>query len=668
MKQDQLRFDSIWRRIKSDDYASKLEGQFRDSRDRLGELNNWGSLSWLYPHATATKLAHHYGLEHNARHFLDADAERERYRPSFRIASHVLHWGHLPLSYAGAEGALRAAHIDEGSRKVLEGIFDDVIKFGSLECNSDDHYEDCVKGVLTGEVPFDLYKWLSAWLLSKRWKKVWKAVKSISVSEMSETETRQKAIRALVCREDPGYELLDLCRLADYVPRDLQQAGTAWLTIDIEALWETSPLRSDRAQEWSLLEAARDYLEERFFLSPEAQLVHSLASRVVAQGLLNRGVTRENLLLLLEGVKGDQHYASFFTKYHRERLQAVQRTASSGSLNRIWTHIGTFGAVRIPDMSRLQAEDFFTGKTGSARLSYPMTANYSVLVEPERRGVIEPGASDHQAVAVSLHHRHEGELTPARPALDIAMEARRRQGRLLRDDVHEGVAGWLAKERTAIRDQNVRNAAGRALLEDDAAVRKQLEEISSLAMFSAERDFGGLGRWLAAISRRQRLPIFALGRAALSLPLSASRSKSGTELLEGLRDRAVVAASTGPGDIRGAALEAAVAAAELLSPDPCEQRMLIVGATALADEGQAIGEWDVLRIDLIKGGDWRLVAIESSLSYSSKKEVEDQEKLERLRKVLHKRFSDLCEYRTRFAFLEDGAMKYDDPGRGFTRT
>lgn len=139
-------------------------------------------------------------------------------------------------------------------------------------------------------------------------------------------------------------------------------------------------------------------------------------------------------------------------------------------------------------------------------------------------------------------------------------------------------------------------------------------------------------------------------------------------MLEGLRDRSIVAASTGPSDLQGAALEAAVAAAELLSPDPCEQRMLIVGATALADEGQAIGEWDVLRIDLIKGGDWRLVAIESSLSYNSKKEVEDQEKLEKLRKALHKRFSDLCEYRTRFAFLEDGAMKYDDPGRGFTRT
>jgi hypothetical protein len=164
------------------------------------------------------------------------------------------------------------------------------------------------------------------------------------------------------------------------------------------------------------------------------------------------------------------------------------------------------------------------------------------------------------------------------------------------------------------------------------------------------------------------MPAFGLGRTALSLPLNAARSKSGTALLDGLKRRAIEAASTGLADSPGSALEAAVAAAELLSADECEQRMLIVGATALANEGQAIGEWDVLRIDLLKGGDWRVVAIESSLSYNSKKEAEDQEKLERLRKSLHKRFSDLCEYRTRLAFLEDGNLRYDDPGRGFIRT
>jgi hypothetical protein len=62
----QMRFDPIWRRIKPDSFTSKLEGRFANRLARLDELNNWGVLAWLYPHASATKLAHHYGLEHNA--------------------------------------------------------------------------------------------------------------------------------------------------------------------------------------------------------------------------------------------------------------------------------------------------------------------------------------------------------------------------------------------------------------------------------------------------------------------------------------------------------------------------------------------------------------------------------------------------------------------------
>lgn len=84
------------------------------------------------------------------------------------------------------------------------------------------------------------------------------AVKPLIPPAVQEEEKiKRAAVRTLVCQEDTGYELLDLCRLADYVPRDLQQAGTAWLTVDIEALWETSPIRPDRAQEWNLLLAAK---------------------------------------------------------------------------------------------------------------------------------------------------------------------------------------------------------------------------------------------------------------------------------------------------------------------------------------------------------------------------------------------------------------------------
>jgi hypothetical protein len=135
-----------------------------------------------------------------------------------------------------------------------------------------------------------------------------------------------------------------------------------------------------------------------------------------------------------------------------------------------------------------------------------------------------------------------------------------------------------------------------------------------------------------------------------------------------MREAATETAGTGTGAYRGLALEAAVAADQMLSPDPCVQRMLIVGATALSSEGQPIGEWDVLRIDLIKGGDWRLVAIECSVTEAKSKEDEDRDKLERLRIALHKRFSDLAEYRTRLASVSGGQLQYQDASRGFVRT
>jgi hypothetical protein len=665
----QIRYDSIWRRIKGDDYAAKLEGQFRDSYERLGELNNWGSLGWLYPHATATKLAHHHGVEHNALHFLGVDEERERHRPSFRIASHTLHWGHLPLSYAGAEAVIRAIHVDPKARKVIDGIFQDVVDFGHLTCrNPEGHDEDCAETVLNGTEPFELYKWLSAWLLSKRWKKVWAAVRPLIPEDArDEANIKRAAVRTLVCREDTGYELLDLCRLADYVPRDLQQAGTAWLTVDIEALWETSPIRPDRAQEWNLLLAAKRYLEERFFVSPDAQLVHSLASRTIAQGLLNKGITRENLLNLLTASAGDAHYSRFLSEHYRRRLrEEVIRPTKLKTLHRSWSHIGTFDRVHIPAMSRLAAEDHFSKRVGTGRLSYPMTSNFSVLVQPESRGFLEPGSVESQRVAVTVHHRQESGLSAARPALDIALDVRRHQS-TLRREVPSSLAAWISNERIELRSRPLRDAAGRALAVDETRVRKQLAAIVKQAPFSPQRDLRGEGRTIARLLTRPKLPRLGVATRVLELPLSTTRSNAGKSLLEALRTQALAQAEDQSDPNQGASLEVAVAADQLLSEDDCSRRMLILGATALASEGQPIVEWDVWRLDLLKGGDWRLVAVECSITASTKKEEEDRAKLERLWNALHKRFSDLSEYRTLFSSATDGKLHYEDASRGFKR-
>ena len=372
-------------------------------------------------------------------------------------------------------------------------------------------------------------------------------------------------------------------------------------------------------------------------------------------------------MTLLTTATGDNYYAKWFTEYHRRRLQGVEKRVKGETLGRFWSHIGTFQRVRIPKMTRLEAEDFFSGRAGGGRLSYPMTSNYSVSIEPGLGGSFESAPAEFQNVAISLHHRHDGEPGDARPALDIAIESRRRQGRLPRRDVLAGITGWLAKERVEIRDRPVHLAAGQALLDDEDFVRQKLAQIGDLMMFSSERDPGGYGRLIRSAMRRFQTPAF-LGRTILELPYNAGRSKHGKELLVRLRERALQDATPGSTN-RGVALEAAVAADQLLSLDPSTHRLLIIGTTALSKEGQPIGEWDILRLDLIKGGDWRLVAVECSVTNSHKKEEEDRAKLERLRVSLYKRFSDLVEYRTRHASIDgDGNLSYYDASRGIMRT
>jgi hypothetical protein len=666
METNQVRYDPIWRRIKSDQYALKLEGKFRPTRDRLAELNNWGSLAWLYPHATATKLAHHYGVEYNALQFLNADPEREKYQPAFRIASHALHWGHVPLSYAGAEGIVRAAHVDAGAAAVLKEILDEVIEFGGLKCASEDHWENCAETVLEGEYPYELYKWLSAWLVKRRWRSIWRAVKSLVPEDLSQEEVRKGAIRTLVCREDTGYRLLSLCRLADYVPRDLLQAGTAWLTVDAEALWETSPVRSDRAQEWSLLEAARDYLEDRFFLSPDAQLVHSLASRAVAQGLLSQGMSRDRIIELLEASAGDNHYFSSFSRYHRERINLVKGLTKGETLRNKWAHIGTFHNVRVPPMTRLDAEDLFSKRKGQGRLSYPVTRNYSVVIEAPRRIAADPG--EMRRVAVCLHHKSEKGAGPARPALDIALEIRRRQGRFESEDVAAGVAGWLSNERIELRQRQIWRAAGRALSQKEEQMRQLFRRLRDHSAFSPDKDPNRYRRFLGGVLVYRQFPVLGVGRRVLDLPLSVARSRDGKELLNLVKSSSLLAATSGERRWRGLSLEAAVAADQLMSSEPCTHRLVILGATALASEGQPIAEWDVLRLDLLQGSDWRLVAVECSITDNAQKAAEDREKLELMGAAIDQRFSDLSEYQALLATLNDGTLRYTDSRRGFTRT
>jgi hypothetical protein len=132
------------------------------------------------------------------------------------------------------------------------------------------------------------------------------------------------------------------------------------------------PLGADAAREWTLIASAREYLDKRFFHSPESLLVHTLAARAIAGALVKEGLTRTELEALT--LEGDEHATTKLDSYWRARLTGVKEIASESRLAREWSHVGSFERVSLPAGSRLQMEDGLAGRTGTAKVSYPFSA------------------------------------------------------------------------------------------------------------------------------------------------------------------------------------------------------------------------------------------------------------------------------------------------------
>ena len=378
-----MRFDPVWRRIRRDSYTKKLEGRFLDRFTRLEHLVNWGSLSWLNPHATATKQAHHLGTEHNASRFLAAGEHRTQHRPSLRTAAHVLHWGHLPLSYQGAEAILRASHVEEKTRQTLEEVVNQVVSFGQLQCTEDDHPGRCVEMMLGGERPFELYRWFSAWIVAEEWSRLWSAIceaeQALGDDAPDETKIKGSLVKSLVCHDHRGNAVLTACNRADYVPRDLLQCGTAWLTLDPDVLWEQDPIGPAAADEWALIDSARSYLEQRFYATPESLLMHTLVARLIGNDFARTPITLDNLRELLTQEEGDAYFERHLRPKYRQTLRGLKENGHR-DFEREWIEVGTFRQVSLPEGSRFAAEDFLTGHTGKRRVIYPFVEDYSVFV------------------------------------------------------------------------------------------------------------------------------------------------------------------------------------------------------------------------------------------------------------------------------------------------
>lgn len=669
---DEVRYDQVWRRIRTDSFASKFEGKFPERFRRLETLNNWGVLGWLYPHATATKQAHHLGVERNAMEFISAEESRERHEASFRSAAHMLHWGHLPLSYAGAEALFRAAQVDSTVQKLLDDIVNEVLAFGNLECDDPDHVSGCARRVRHGETFSELYKWLTAWIVSENWPSIWGAIRSASAqSDLDKDAVKTKLIRTLVCREDPGYKLLGRCNLADYVLRDLLQCGTAWLTVDIEAIWETNPLSpTDAASEWTLLDAARQYLDDRFYSAPASLLTHALAARAIAQGLLSQGLRRSDLRDLLTAPTGDAAY-SRLPDYHRKRLDQVRVSASRQRLAAEWWHVGSFRGTSLPSGGRLAAEASLTRRDGTGQLSYPFTAHYSVVVETEEWW--DPSRSlagdSREYGTVHLHHRRRNAgQNRAGPSLNIAAQVNDWLGPRAAHQAGDGVLSWLLGGRVEQRASALYQVAGDLVDGDRDYFSSRLRKLRKQRSVKALNEHEIVALWADMIADGAGFPTSFIGQFVLRLPWQALRTSAGQEMLGRLRDRALVQAVDQNDPLRGHALEVAVAADQLRSPQTqaISHRFIILGGTLLSDvDGRPGVEWDTIRFDLARDQKWSVTAVECSVKRTSSKDSDDRDRLEYVRGAIQSQWTDLTAYHTLLATTPTGVIEYEDGARGF---
>lgn len=671
---DDFRYDPVWRRIPHDEYAKKLEGRFHERFARLEHLVNWGALSWLYPHATATKQAHHLGVEHNAVHFLEADAKRTKHRPSFRTAAHILHWGHPPLSYQGAEALLRAAHIEPKVKRMLEHVVAEVVSFGSLRCLEDDHEARCAKTILSGEHPFELYRWLAAWIAAENWSRLWSAIceaeAALGAKPPEEAETKKDLARILVCRESRGYEVLAACNRADFVPRDLLQCGTAWLTVDPDVLWEADPIGPDAADEWALIESARSYLEQRFYTTPTSLLVHTLVSRIIANNLVRKPFGVDDLRELLKTPEGDVYFDKSLRPYHREPFLWLKDNARH-DLGSTWFEVGTFRDVSLPDHSRFGAEDFLTGRTGRGRLSYPLHDHYSVFVEFRSLPpfTARMAGSGRRYADVYCHFRVRDDEQKAVPLLNVLAKASDWINRDHSHEVGDALLSWLL---------------GRVVRQKTSAITAVCSEL-----VAADRDFFG-----GAVQKLRNRPSFVelnehqnaafqaelfadpsfqaffkgAGSFLLRLPWGATRLVAGKSIFERLRSTALTRAGDGSDDKRGAALELAVAADQILAEGDCSHRFLILNPTEMSEERQPVREWDVVRIDLLRNRTWTVTAIECAVNRTTKKDEKARESLHILQEALRKSYSDLASYQTFLASIGTDTPSYEDAGRSYTPT
>jgi hypothetical protein len=524
--------------------------------------------------------------------------------------------------------------------------------------------------MLEGERPFELYRWLSAWIAAEHWGRLWSSIceaeAGLEADAPDEDETRHSLVRTLVCHQARGFKVLSACNRADYVPRDLLQCGTAWLTIDPDVLWEKDPIGRESADEWALLESARTYLEQRFYATPASMLIHTQAARIIANDLVSRAFGIDDLRELVNTQDGDAFLDRHLRPYHRQNFQRLRRNAPR-KFEKEWRQVGVFRFVSLPVGTRFAAEDVLTKKTGRARLSYPTSEYYSLFAAPSPEPPIatELAGSARRYFDVTVHaYRAGSEAQAARPLLDSLARVFEWVQRDGASKVGDALCSWLLSSNVYQETSEMERVNSEIVGDNQEAFRRlvgTLRHLTSLVELNSHNSVG-IQAELMGQGTYGRL-LGPSGMFFLRLPWKTWTMKAGREMLSLIRECALSKAVAGSD---GRAFELAVAADQILSTDDCSYRFLLLNPTQLGPHRQPLHEWDVIRIDLLNTGKWSISAVECALRRDSTKDSDAQDLFQVLQDSLRGRHDDLHQFSTWLATPQDGSIDYDDAGRSYT--
>lgn len=266
--------DETWGLAQSAPLAAELE--------RLDAIGQLGLIEEVFPLAKHTKLEHSVGLHHLTRlacEHIHGLGSAQIQRKAALLAALLHNIGHMPYGFATERALLSVEPWVADVRGLIDAWVDPVRQQLCDGCRG-----ECWRFREQGD-HYALFRWHSA-------------AKVLQLGQLDHP-TRKETAKYIVCREEPGYNLLYLLDRTEYTVRDLFYLGM--LQVDLNALPFLRALRLDTDGSVvptgvsKTIEALSDYLIDYVYTAPNVLAYEQVYVASVRQALLEGEIDAKQL-------------------------------------------------------------------------------------------------------------------------------------------------------------------------------------------------------------------------------------------------------------------------------------------------------------------------------------------------------------------------------------